>query len=227
MQRFTHHGFRLAYSTWRVKHWIEVTSHLLACLIVQNNHLTINSSMPNKFHIRSLLAVALVMKLYSTASKLKGSRTTAKTRDKSNVEVSEHCIGFQCLQYSLSTFRFHITAAWWRPWIIYTKVCQLPLAQENVAHTRIDLSNGTLWCTWINGPCHDQNTAHIVHECLCELCVPHTCLYIHSVCVSSSHKHNALCTVCPYHINFMFDVCTNKMTCSPDVRLALTVYLSC
>ena len=91
-----------------MKHWIEVTCHLLACLIVQNNHLTINSSMPNNFHIR--LAVALVMKLYSTASKLKGSRTTAKTKDKSNAEVN--CIGFQCLQCSLSTFRIHIVAAW-------------------------------------------------------------------------------------------------------------------
>ena len=33
-----------------LKWQLEVKSHLLACLIVQNNHPTINSSMPNNFH---------------------------------------------------------------------------------------------------------------------------------------------------------------------------------
>ena len=33
-----------------LKWQLEVKSHLLACLIVQNNHPTINSGMPNNFH---------------------------------------------------------------------------------------------------------------------------------------------------------------------------------
>ena len=33
-----------------LKWQLEVKSHLLACLIIQNNHPTINSSMPNNFH---------------------------------------------------------------------------------------------------------------------------------------------------------------------------------
>ena len=34
---------------------LEVNGHLLACLIIQNNHPTFNSSMPNNFHANSLM----------------------------------------------------------------------------------------------------------------------------------------------------------------------------
>ena len=41
-----HDGQNVA-SMWQ----LEVKSHLLACFIVQSNHSTINSSMPNNFHV--------------------------------------------------------------------------------------------------------------------------------------------------------------------------------
>ena len=52
MQHFTHHRLRQHTAGWNVtlKWQLEVPSYLLVCLIVQNNHPTINSSMPNNFH---------------------------------------------------------------------------------------------------------------------------------------------------------------------------------
>ena len=54
-QCFAHHGLCQALQQRdgqhiALKRQLEVTSHLLVCLIVQNKHPTINFSMPNNFH---------------------------------------------------------------------------------------------------------------------------------------------------------------------------------
>ena len=43
-----------------LKWQLEVKSQLLACLIVQNNNPTINSSMPNNFHASALVLIVLL-----------------------------------------------------------------------------------------------------------------------------------------------------------------------
>ena len=58
-QQFAYHGLRQAYRQNVAMKWqLEVTSHLLACLVVQNNHPTTNFSMPNTFHAILLIEFA-------------------------------------------------------------------------------------------------------------------------------------------------------------------------
>ena len=70
--------------------------------------------------------------------------------------------------------------AWCRPRIIYAKVCQMSLAQENVAHTEIILSNCVLHCSWTNHllPASKLGTAYVyVRMSLWAVCF--ACVLVH------------------------------------------------
>ena len=117
--------------------------------------------------------------------------------------------------------------AWWRPRIIYAKVCQMSLVQENVANTEIVSNNCTLHCSWTNHLllASKLGTAHVYvrmslwavfHVCACTCYVNTVCfsvltIFMHSVHLCQcAHIHarlhtfvSAFCLLC---------VCTNLLT---------------